>query len=78
MKAEIKKLIENELKSVYAADEGSIRNIKLNSDLGVHIIHNVVKKLDLAFVSKKDHEEAMKIEYDKGYYNGTKVGGDPF
>ncbi len=36
------------------------------------------QSLPIDSVSKKDHEEALKIEYDKGYHKGTQVGGDPF
>lgn len=38
----------------------------------------IKNNVTLGSVSKKDHEEALKIEYDKGYYKGTQVGGDPF
>jgi hypothetical protein len=45
MKAEIKKLIQNELKTCHVAKGSSLEGIKLNSDLGIAIIENVIKKI---------------------------------
>lgn len=46
--------------------------------LEIYAQQQVKNTVDLGGVSKKDHEEALKIAYDKGYHKGTQVGGDPF
>jgi hypothetical protein len=53
MKAQIKKLIENELKTCHVAKGLTTDGIRLNSDLGIAIIENVVKKLLIQRASEK-------------------------
>jgi hypothetical protein len=45
MKEVIKKLIEKELKTCHVAEGLTLDGIKLNTDLGIAIIENVVKIL---------------------------------
>jgi hypothetical protein len=52
MKERIKELIEKELRTCHAAEECSVNDIKLNSDLGIAIMENVVKKLTIPDVIK--------------------------